>query len=128
LNLPVSIADNVLQLPYIDHAEKFPGHLSPRAAADGLIDLLLQSREFGFVCQNLSPDNVLVSAATKSPQLVDWGRDIVPWTAVGEAQMLRRAFLMLRWSHRSDLKQLMRAARLEPQNVGELAGLEYLQQ
>lgn len=90
----------------------------------GLVRLLQECRAQGVVCRNLHPANLRVVG--DDVRLIDYGRDLVPWSEGDWGQMLRRAWLAWRWAHLPDLKTLMRRALTE--DVPELDGWERLRE
>ncbi|MGQ0615082.1 MAG: glycosyltransferase [Planctomycetaceae bacterium] len=86
----------------------------------GLVRLLRECRDRGVVCSNLHPDNLRVVG--NAVKLVDYGRDLEPFTEKGFRHMCVRAWLTWRWHHRPDLKVLMRRA-LKDSELPELDGL-----
>lgn len=85
----------------------------------GLVRLLQDCRRVGIVCNNVHPDNLVVT--TTGVKLIDYGADIKPFSEEGFEHMARRAFLSCRHAGRTDLKEVMRQA-LENQNLPELSG------
>jgi len=73
-----------------------------------LIRLLKGCRRVGIVCNNIHPDNLIVTAS--GVKLVDYGSDISSFSAEAFEHMARRAFLSLRHASRADLKSIMRRA------------------
>lgn len=141
LNLPLSVTVREVSSPLLRDGAPFPGSLTPEQATLGMIELVRQCRALSIICNNLTLQNLFVPSPSEStsssspptssfplPILFDWGRDIVQWTERGEELMLRRIFLILRWSHRDDLKKLMTKSRKEPVRMAELAGFSYLKE
>ena len=86
---------------------------------EGLIRLLQGCRQAGIVCNNIHPDNLVVTAT--GVKLIDYGADIRPFGDEAFEHMARRAFLSCRYADRADLKQIMRRA-LEDHDLPELDG------
>ena len=84
---------------------------------EGLIRLLQGCRQVGIVCNNVHPDNLVVTAT--GLKLIDYGADIRPFTPGAFEHMARRAFLSFRHASRADLKEIMRRA-LNDHNMPEL--------
>lgn len=108
----------VLVYPYEPSAPYAGGH------GPGLVRLLRECRSQGVVCRNLHPANLRV--VCEDVRLIDYGRDLAPWSEEGWHQMLRRAWLTWRWPHLPDLKALMRRALDE--EIPELDGWERLRE
>ena len=105
----------ILIYPFEDTEPYRGGH------GEGLVALLKECRELGVVCRNLHPKNLRVSA--RGLRLIDYGRDIVPFSDLEFRQMAKRAWLTWRWHHRSDLAILMRRSTRE-ENLPELDGFD----
>jgi len=75
---------------------------------ESLIRLLEGCRQVGIVCNNIHPDNLVVTAT--GVQLIDYGADIRPYSAEAFEHMARRAFLSIRHASRADLKAVMSRA------------------
>jgi len=88
---------------------------------EGLIRLLQSCRNVGIVCNNIHPDNLVVTE--EGVKLIDYGSDIRPYSDEGFMHMARRAFLTCRHAERDDLKLLMHRALREP-DMQELVGFE----
>jgi SAM-dependent methyltransferase len=88
---------------------------------EGLIRLLQGCRQVGIVCNNVHPDNLVVTA--NGVKLTDYGADIRPYSAEAFEHMARRAFLSCRHAGRADLKDLMRRA-LNDHGLPELEGFD----
>jgi len=106
----------VLVYPYEPSSPYTGGH------GPGLVRLLRECRANGIVCRNLHPANLRVVG--DDVRLIDYGRDLVPWSEAGWRQMLRRAWLTWRWPHLPHLKSLMRRALDE--EIPEVDGWERL--
>ncbi len=86
----------------------------------GLVRLLQECRDHGVACSNMHPDNLRVVG--EHVKLVDYGRDLLPFSGPGFRSMCVRAWLSWRWHHRPDLKEIMRRA-LTDEKLPELDGL-----
>ena len=91
------------------------GHLN------GLLTLLRECRQVGITCNNVHPDNLLVTPS--GLMFIDYGADIVPFNDPEFEQMCRRAFLTYRFPHHPDLKRMMSRA-LDQVALAELTGLK----
>lgn len=92
----------------------------------GLVELLAECHRYGLVCQNLHPKNLRISG--DRVRLIDYGRDTFERGNLEAAdvefeRMCRRAFLVWRWSWRSDLDGLLRAS-IRDGNLPELEGFD----
>lgn len=105
----------VLTYPY-EPAEPYRDGQGP-----GFVRLLRECRQYGIVCRNIHPQNLIVSAT--GLRLVDYGADICSWSEEEWLHMCRRAWLSWRWSWRPDLKNLMMRA-LTDTSLPELDGFE----
>jgi SAM-dependent methyltransferase len=88
---------------------------------EGLIRLLQGCRRAGIVCNNVHPDNLVVTAT--GVKLIDYGADIRPFSGEAFEHMARRAFLSYRHAGRADLKEIMRRA-LDDHAIPELEGFD----
>jgi SAM-dependent methyltransferase len=88
---------------------------------ESLIRLLQGCRQVGIVCNNIHPDNLVVSP--DGVKLIDYGADVRPFSVEGFEHMARRAFLSCRHPRRTDLKEIMRAA-LDRSDLPELEGFQ----
>ena len=91
------------------------GHLS------GLLTLLRECRQVGITCNNVHPNNLLVTPS--GLMFIDYGADIVPFNDPEFEQMCRRAFLTYRYTHHPELKRMMSRA-LDQVASAELTGLK----
>lgn len=88
---------------------------------EGIVRLLQGCRQVGIVCNNIHPDNLVVTAT--GVKLIDYGSDIQPFSGEAFEQMARRAFLSSRYASRVDLKEIMRRA-LDGHYLPELEGFD----
>jgi len=94
-----------------------------RGGQGGALRLLLdECRAAGIVCNNIHPDNLIVTSEG-DVKLVDYGADVVPFTQEGWMLMARRVWLSGRYAARADLKDLMRRSLDDP-SLPELLGIE----
>lgn len=100
-----------------EESEPYVGGLGP-----SLVELLVECHAEKIVCHNLHPDNLRVVEGRV--RLIDYGSDIHPFEDEGDfEQMCRRAFLSWRYSHRADLKEIMRRALVD-RSIPHLDGFE----
>ena len=83
--------------------------------------MLRECRKVGVVHSDINPSNVRVTAS--GLRLIDYGRDIQPYTELGFQHMARRVFLSWRWHHCYRLAELRRQS-LWNEKLPELAGFE----
>ncbi len=115
--LAVEEQDGELIVAYpFEASEPYTGGHGP-----DLIALLRECKEAGFVCRNMHPKNLRVTAT--GLRLIDFGADLRPFTDAGYRSMAERAWLSWRWPHRQDLDVLMRRA-LTDKTLAELDGFE----
>ncbi len=86
-----------------------------------LLALLESCRRARVVCNNVHPENLVVTA--DGVKLIDYGADVRPYSDDAFLHMARRAYLSWRWAEREDLKLLMRRA-LREHDIPELEGFE----
>lgn len=98
-----------------------PGEPYAGGRGTELIELLHECRKAGFVCRNVHPKNLVVTAS--GLKLIDYGSDLRPFSDAGYRSMAQRCWLTWRWHHRPDLAELMRAA-LRDQTLPELDGFD----
>lgn len=98
-----------------------PGEPYRDGHGQGFVRLLRECRQYGIVCRNLHPQNLIVTAG--GLRLVDYGADICAFSEVQWLHMCRRAWLTWRWHRRPDLKNLMMRA-LTDSSLPELVGFE----
>lgn len=119
--LAVEEQDGELIVAYpFEPSEPYAGEHGP-----DLIALVRECKAAGFVCRNMHPKNLRVTAT--GLRLIDFGADLRPFTDAGYRSMAERAWLSWRWPHREDLDVLMRRA-LTDKTLAELDGFERLWQ
>ncbi len=90
---------------------------------DDMLAFLRECRAAGIVSRNVHPDNFIVIQG--GLKFIDYGRDIMPYSDNEFLHMCRRAFLAWRFHFRSDLKELMRSALTNHNNLPELSGFDH---
>ena len=88
-----------------------------------LLAMLRALREAGWVHSNVHPKNLLRTVA--GLRLVDLGKSLEPLTEIGQAAMVRRAWLSWRFAFRSDLNDLMRRS-IDDADFAEVTGWQVL--
>ncbi len=115
--LTVEEQDGDLIVSYaFEQSEPYTGGHGP-----DLIALLRECKASGFVCRNMHPKNLRVTAG--GLRLIDFGADLRPFSNAGYRSMAERAWLSWRWPHREDLDVIMRRA-LTDKSLPELDGFE----
>ncbi len=107
----------VIEMDLID-GEAYAGGHGPQ-----LLTMLRTLCQAGWVHSNVHPKNLL--RTTSGLRLVDLGKSLEPLTEVGQAAMIRRAWLSWRFATRSNLNDLMRQS-IGDTDFAELAGWQVL--
>lgn len=108
---------HVVQVYPFEPSEPYIGGHGP-----GMVELLAECLQHGFVCENIKPDNLrMVDGRVR---LIDYGLDVHLLESEREfVMMCRRAWLSYRWAHRSDLEEIMVRA-LDDTGTPEFDGFE----